>query len=366
MGSFAEFRKNKIIARNNRSRSSEEPLELQKKKRREMEMRGALPNCSCMKKKKKEAKRQKGRKLKGGASLEYVYIDLLPDEVVLMIMGQLDGLGLIAASMVCVRWNALAYDASLWRELCHREQLPKKICDCEWRELFAQHEKRKLKRQSLKEKRLQRAKQERMYRVVLLGDVYSEKGIIPESMFGVVYENFRNEPVIENSYHIPCVVDGVRVVAEVTDTAETDQFTAMRDLYLRSGEGFIIIVGTQSSYGLSCVPEFVEQISRVKDKDPEQIPILLVSNTSRYHCLSPTKEREIPPQSIEDIAAGLNISFLDDIYATTMGSNTSLCFSEIVRLIDEFDEHHYAKLSRSAKLKRIFCLRFAREKPRLD
>ena len=36
-------------------------------------------------------------------------------------------------------------------------------------------------------------------------------------------------------------VDGVQSMLEILDTAGTEQFTAMRDLYMKNGQGFVLV-----------------------------------------------------------------------------------------------------------------------------
>src|ERR1700712_1302503 len=62
------------------------------------------------------------------------------------------------------------------------------------------------------------------------------------------------------------------------DTAGTEQFTAMRELYMKQGQGFLLvfsICNTNSFYELA---ELREQIIRIKDD--EDIPLVVVGNKS--------------------------------------------------------------------------------------
>jgi small GTP-binding protein len=36
-------------------------------------------------------------------------------------------------------------------------------------------------------------------------------------------------------------VDGTQCMLEILDTAGTEQFTAMRDLYMKNGQGFVLV-----------------------------------------------------------------------------------------------------------------------------
>lgn len=63
---------------------------------------------------------------------------------------------------------------------------------------------------------------------------------------------------------------------EILDTAGQEEYSAMRDSYMRSGEGFVVVYSTTSRSSFEEVLSFREQILRVKDKD--QVPMILVGN----------------------------------------------------------------------------------------
>ena len=62
-------------------------------------------------------------------------------------------------------------------------------------------------------------------------------------------------------------VDGAQCMLEILDTAGTEQFTAMRDLYMKNGQGFVLVysITAQSTFG--DLEDLHEQIHRVKDTD---------------------------------------------------------------------------------------------------
>lgn len=54
---------------------------------------------------------------------------------------------------------------------------------------------------------------------------------------------------------------------EILDTAGTEQFTAMRDLYMKNGQGFVLVFSITSQVTLTDLVEIREQIIRVKGSD---------------------------------------------------------------------------------------------------
>lgn len=104
------------------------------------------------------------------------------------------------------------------------------------------------------------------------------------------------DPTIEDSYRKLVEVDGdqymleilgtcltvgvLAIVARVVnvansclDTAGTEQFTAMRDLYMKNGQGFVLAYSIIAQSTFNDIPDLREQILRVKDV--EKVPMVL-------------------------------------------------------------------------------------------
>ena len=62
------------------------------------------------------------------------------------------------------------------------------------------------------------------------------------------------------------------------DTAGTEQFTAMRELYIRQGQGFLLVFSITSMSSLQELSDLREQIIRIKDD--ENVPLVIVGNKS--------------------------------------------------------------------------------------
>jgi len=86
------------------------------------------------------------------------------------------------------------------------------------------------------------------------------------------------DPTIEDSYRKQMEVDGRQCILEILDTAGTEQFTAMRELYMKQGQGFLLVFSITSMSSLNELAELREQIIRIKDD--ENIPIVIVGNKS--------------------------------------------------------------------------------------
>lgn len=94
-------------------------------------------------------------------------------------------------------------------------------------------------------------------------------------MQGVFIESY--DPTIEDSYRKQIDVDGRQVMLEIMDTAGTEQFTSMREFYMRDAHGFLLVFSITSMSSLQELAELREQIVQIKGGDPS-VPIVLVGN----------------------------------------------------------------------------------------
>lgn len=62
----------------------------------------------------------------------------------------------------------------------------------------------------------------------------------------------------------------------VLDTAGQEEFSAMREQYMRSGEGFLLVFSVTDHASFDEMYKFHRQILRVKDRD--EFPMLMVGN----------------------------------------------------------------------------------------
>ena len=80
----------------------------------------------------------------------------------------------------------------------------------------------------------------RDYKIVVLGaGGVGKSSITVQFVQGVYVESY--DPTIEDSYRKQIEVDGRACDLEILDTAGVAQFTAMRELYIKSGKGFLLV-----------------------------------------------------------------------------------------------------------------------------
>lgn len=82
--------------------------------------------------------------------------------------------------------------------------------------------------------------------------------------------------IFTDSYRKQCIVDDEVALLDVLDTAGQEEYSAMREQYMRTGEGFLLVYSITSRESFEEIRTFQQQILRVKDKD--SFPMVVVGN----------------------------------------------------------------------------------------
>ncbi|KAM9960311.1 hypothetical protein ACTFIW_009440 [Dictyostelium discoideum] len=137
------------------------------------------------------------------------------------------------------------------------------------------------------------------------------------------------DPTIEDSYRKQCVIDDQVYMLDILDTAGQDELTAMRDQWIRSCEGFVLVYSITSRSSFDQVQFFREQIIRVLDRD--DVPIMMIGNKSDLD-----DERQVTYQEGKDLAHCLGMSFME--VSAKSRANIEEVFNETVRSVKRREE----------------------------
>ncbi|KAK3906599.1 ras family-domain-containing protein [Staphylotrichum tortipilum] len=139
------------------------------------------------------------------------------------------------------------------------------------------------------------------------------------------------DPTIEDSYRTQMSVDGRQVVLEILDTAGTEQFVAMRDLYMKTGQGFLLVFSIASRTSFEELEMLRDDIIRIKDD--EDIPIVIVGNKA-----------DLEDQRAIDRAKAFNLSqrWNAPYYETSARTRTNVdeAFIDLCRQMLRRDDSH--------------------------
>ncbi|QFZ28529.1 putative ras-related RSR1 protein [Clavispora lusitaniae] len=115
----------------------------------------------------------------------------------------------------------------------------------------------------------------RDYKIVVLGaGGVGKSSVTVQFVQGIYVESY--DPTIEDSYRKQIEVDGRACDLEILDTAGVAQFTAMRELYIKSGKGFLLVYSVTDENSLKEMLALREQVLRIKDTD--NVPMVLIGN----------------------------------------------------------------------------------------
>ncbi|KAI0811411.1 ras small monomeric GTPase [Xylaria sp. FL0933] len=181
-----------------------------------------------------------------------------------------------------------------------------------------------------------------LYRLVVLGDGGVGKTALTIQLclqhFVETYD-----PTIEDSYRKQVVIDGSACMLEVLDTAGQEEYTALRDQWIRDGEGFVLVYSISSRSSFTRIKRFHHQIQRVKEScqsspttypgspiaaavPASSVPIMLVGNKSDR-----VTEREVSTQEGHALARELGCEFVEASAKNCI--NVEKAFYDVVRIL---------------------------------
>ncbi|XP_066993232.1 ras-like protein 1 [Anabrus simplex] len=147
------------------------------------------------------------------------------------------------------------------------------------------------------------------------------------------------DPTIEDSYRKQVVIDGETCLLDILDTAGQEEYSAMRDQYMRTGEGFLLVFAVNSAKSFEDIGTYREQIKRVKDA--EEVPMVLVGNKCDLSSWA------VDTSQAREIAKQYGIPFIETSAKTRMGVDDA--FYTLVREIRKDKEQRVRDKRRKQK-----------------
>ncbi|VDK68080.1 unnamed protein product [Litomosoides sigmodontis] len=144
-----------------------------------------------------------------------------------------------------------------------------------------------------------------------------------------MYDEFveEYEPTKADSYRKKVVLDGEECLIDILDTAGQEDYSAIRDNYYRSGEGFICVFSITDTESFEATNEFREQILRVKNSAIDSlIPIMLVGNKSDL-----SNERSVMQLHAQQRAEQWNVPYIET--SAKNRTNVDKVFYDLMREI---------------------------------
>ena len=138
-------------------------------------------------------------------------------------------------------------------------------------------------------------------------------------------EHGQYNPTIEDSYRKSVVIDNTSLILDIIDTAGMEEYGAMRELYIRKGNGFLIVYSVTNNSSFLEAAKWRDIILGVKEGS-DKVPIVLVGNNKEGNSKD-KKEREVSFQEGQDLAAKWGCPF----YEITTPQQIEETFTVLVR-----------------------------------
>uniref|UniRef100_A0A3B3Q2I2 Muscle RAS onco homolog n=1 Tax=Paramormyrops kingsleyae TaxID=1676925 RepID=A0A3B3Q2I2_9TELE len=162
------------------------------------------------------------------------------------------------------------------------------------------------------------------YKLVVVGDGGVGKSALTIQFFQKIFVP-DYDPTIEDSYLKHTEIDSQWAILDVLDTAGQEEFSAMREQYMRTGDGFLIVFSVTDKASFEHVDRFHQLILRVKDR--ESFPMILVANKVDLVHL-----RKVTTEQGREMAAKHSITYIETS-AKEPPMNVDKAFHELVRVI---------------------------------
>jgi len=172
-----------------------------------------------------------------------------------------------------------------------------------------------------------------MHKIVVLGD-----GGVGKSCITIQFtqNHFVKEydPTIENSYRKQVTIDDESIMLDILDTAGQEEYSVMRDQYINSGQGFLIVYSVTARRSFETAGELRDKILQVKEAD--EYPIVLCGNKCDLE-----EERKVSLEEGTEKAKEWDVRFFETSAKTRVNIEES--FFELVRVMRKAEEKPGAK-----------------------
>eukprot|EP01095_Lingulamoeba_sp_RSL-Kostka_P001124 TRINITY_DN115_c0_g1_i6.p1 TRINITY_DN115_c0_g1~~TRINITY_DN115_c0_g1_i6.p1 ORF type:complete len:193 (+),score=87.61 TRINITY_DN115_c0_g1_i6:72-650(+) len=132
------------------------------------------------------------------------------------------------------------------------------------------------------------------------------------------------DPTIEDSYRKQVTIDDETCLLDILDTAGQEEYSAMRDQYMRSGQGFLTVFAINSRSSFDEITSFREQMIRIKEED--KVPMVVVGNKCDLE-----NKRQVPTSEGQDLAKSFGCPFFETSAKARI--NVEEAFYDLVREI---------------------------------
>ena len=184
--------------------------------------------------------------------------------------------------------------------------------------------------------------EDKQYKVVMLGSgAVGKSAITVQMVSGHFLSSY--DPTIEDSYRTTININNQDIILNILDTAGQEEFYALRDQYMRSGDGYIIVFSITSITSFLEVNAIKEQLNIVLDTDDNTlIPIILVGNKCDLE-----EYRQVQSSDAQRLAEEWKVKYFET--SAKNKTNINRIFEELVYLIEANNQTNIQNTSNQNK-----------------
>jgi len=135
------------------------------------------------------------------------------------------------------------------------------------------------------------------------------------------------EPTIEDSYRKQINIDSDPCLLDLLDTAGQEEYAALKDQYMQTGEGFYLVYSILDRSTFEEIKDTHAQILKVKNIP--FVPVVVVGNKADL-----ASQREVPTEEGKKLATLWNVPFYEA--SAKDGMNVEESWIELVRELRKF------------------------------
>jgi len=175
------------------------------------------------------------------------------------------------------------------------------------------------------------------YRVTIIGTGAIGKSALTMRLIqGTFIERY--DPTIEDSYTKVAEIDEKSCTLDIMDTAGQEEYSSLRDQYMKTGQGFILVYSISNKTSFDFVKSL--RISVLRMKDDPKFPMVLCGNKKDL----PASDRLVSETDGKALAASWGIPWIETSAKTN--ENVFEVFVLLVREVNRWRVDHPLKKTR--------------------